>query len=214
MKQVLYWIGFRVATSQQAFIGDAFGSFNNVRMLTKKEISTMASNFSSRTQAHGRINFGTRRIKYIKAFTHWVHNFYRISGLPSMVGLSEFTFKPQLDRAFKRSNIGKSMANKTKSSAYAVSPGPLENKKQCTNWEEKFVNSTRSHIGANIIPLPYGIRANEEPDINGEHPDFRNKKVACAPLEGDIILLTGCLISILLYRSQPSSHHVTGSKQQ
>ena len=70
MKPVLYWIGLRVASSQQALVEDAFGSFNHLRMLTKKYISTMASNYSNRTQANVRMNFGTTRIKYIKAFTH------------------------------------------------------------------------------------------------------------------------------------------------
>ena len=67
----------------------------------------------------------------------------------------------------------------------AASLGPLENEKQWKHWEEKFVNYARSHIGANGVPLPYMIRENEEPDINGEHPDFINKTVACAPLEGE-----------------------------
>ena len=65
MKPVLYWIGFQVSLSQQALIEGAFSLFNDVRMLTEKDISTMTSNFSSRTQYNGRINFGTRRIKYI-----------------------------------------------------------------------------------------------------------------------------------------------------
>ena len=117
-------------------------------MLTEKYISTMASNFSSRTQANGRMNFGTRRIKYIKAFTHWVQDFYRISDLPSIVRLSEVTFKPQLDRAYTRADISKSMADPTKSSANSAFPGPLENEKRWKNWEEKFVNYTRSHIRA------------------------------------------------------------------
>ena len=34
MKQVLYWIGFQVPSSQQALTEDAFGSFNDVIMLT------------------------------------------------------------------------------------------------------------------------------------------------------------------------------------
>ena len=38
MKQVLYWIGFRVASSQQALVEGAFGSFKDVRMLMEKEI--------------------------------------------------------------------------------------------------------------------------------------------------------------------------------
>ena len=76
------------------------------------------------------------------------------------------------------------MANQTKSSADAASPGPLENEKQWKHWEEKFVNYTRSRIGANGVPLSYVIHENKEPDINGEHRDFINKTVACAPLEG------------------------------
>ena len=34
MKQVLYWIAFRVSSSQQALIEDAFFPFNYVKMLT------------------------------------------------------------------------------------------------------------------------------------------------------------------------------------
>ena len=63
MKQVLYWIGFQVASSHKALIEDAFDSFNDVRMIMEKEISTMASNLISCTQAIGRMNFGNRRIK-------------------------------------------------------------------------------------------------------------------------------------------------------
>ena len=69
-KQVLYCIGFRVESSKQALIEDAFVFFNNVIMTTEKDISTMASNFSICTKANGRMNFGIRRIKDIKAFTH------------------------------------------------------------------------------------------------------------------------------------------------
>ena len=141
----------------------------------------MASNCSSHTQANGRMDFCTRRIKNIKIFTHWVQDFYRISGLPSILGLSDVIFKPQLNRASTRDNKRKSMANLTKSSADAAYLVPLENEKQWKYWEEKFVNYTRSHIGANGVPLSYVIRENEEPDINGEHMEFINKTLACAP---------------------------------
>ena len=59
MKQVLYWIGFRVAASQQALIEDTFDLFIDVRMITKKYIRTMDSNLSSCTQTNGRMNYGT-----------------------------------------------------------------------------------------------------------------------------------------------------------
>ena len=197
IKQVLYCIGFRVSSSQQELTEYAFVLFKDVIMLTEKYISTTASNFSSRTQVNGRMNFGTRRMKYIKAFTHWVQDFYHISGLPSIVGLSGVTFKSQLDRASTRSNIRKSMENQTKSSADAASPRLLENEKQWKHWEETFVNYAISYIGANDVTISDVIRENEDPYINGEHPGLINKTVACAPLElGYFLWLTGCLFLI------------------
>ena len=85
------------------------------------------------------MKFGTQRIKYIKVFTHWVQDFYCISDLPSIVGLFEVTYKPQLDRVSTRADIGKSMANQTTSSAYAESPGPLENENS-ENIEKKSLS--------------------------------------------------------------------------
>ena len=138
-------------------IEDAFGSFNNVRVLMEKEISTIDSNLSSYTHTNRRMNFGSTRIKYIKAFTHWVHDFYRVSGLPSIFGLWEVTYKPQLNRETTRDNITRSMENQTNTLEDVESPGPLENEKQWENWEEKLVNYATSHIGANGVPISYLI---------------------------------------------------------
>ena len=66
MKKVLNWIGFWLASQQQALIEDAFGSLNDVIMLTEKDMRNMASNFTSRTQNNGRIKFGTMWIKEMK----------------------------------------------------------------------------------------------------------------------------------------------------
>ena len=70
IKQVLNWIGFRTEDAHNALVDDAFGSYDDVKVLTEKDISTMATNFSGRAGATGRMYFGTRRIKYLKAFTH------------------------------------------------------------------------------------------------------------------------------------------------
>ena len=72
IKQVLHWIGFRTEDARNALVDDDFGLYDDVKLLTEKEISTMATNFSGRTGATGRMYFGTRRIKYLKAFTHWI----------------------------------------------------------------------------------------------------------------------------------------------
>ena len=97
IKQVLHWIGFRTEDARNALVDDTFGSYEDVKVLTEKYISTMATNFSGRTGATGRIYFCTRRIKYLKSFTHWIRDFYRTSGLPTIVGLSAIVFKSQLD---------------------------------------------------------------------------------------------------------------------
>ena len=75
IKQVLHWIGFLKEDACNALVDDAFGSYDDVKVLTKKDISTMATNFSGRTGATGRIYFSTRRIKYLKVFTHWIRDF-------------------------------------------------------------------------------------------------------------------------------------------
>ena len=72
IKQVLHWIGFRTEDARNALVDDAFGSYDDVKVLTEKDISTMVTNFSGRTGATGRMYFGTRRIKYLKVFTHWI----------------------------------------------------------------------------------------------------------------------------------------------
>ena len=77
------------------------------------------------------------------------------------------------------------MENQTKTSAYAASLGQLDNEKEWKHWEEKFAKYAISHIKENGVPLSHVSRENEEPDINGEHLDFINKTVDCAPLEGE-----------------------------
>ena len=188
IKQILHWIGFRTDDKREAVYEDAFETFEYIRNLTEKDISDMASNFSSRTQANGRFNFGTSRTKLLKSFTHWVQDFYRVSDHPSIMGLSEKSFKIELDRALTRANIRKMLKDKTKTSAEATSPGPLENEKQWKSWEEKFTNYTKAHMGSNGVPLKYVIRENENPDVDGDYTDFVSKTVACAPLKGEYYL--------------------------
>ena len=185
MLQVLAWIGFRTPIPRQSLIDDAFEDFQAVGSLTEKDISNMASDFGGRTVANGRIIFGTRRTKLLQALTHWVRDFYRVSGVPTIVGLNEYTFKTALNTALAREDIRVNMAKLAKVSAEAASPGPLESERMWKQWEEQFTNYTRSHIGVNGIPLSYIIRENDAPDVDGEYNDFVSKTIACAPLTGE-----------------------------
>ena len=72
IRKVLHWIGFHTENPRNALVDDAFALYDDVKVLTEKYIRTMATNFSGRTGANGRMYFSTRRIKYLKAFTHWI----------------------------------------------------------------------------------------------------------------------------------------------
>ena len=185
LQQMLHWIGFRTAPQKASMVEDSFSSWEDVRMLSDKDIDGMATSFATRTANNGRIIFGTNRTKYVKATVHWVQDFYRVSEEPSIIGLNERTFKMQLQRALTRALIRKNLSDQTSSAADVSSPGPLEKESQWKEWEEKFANYTRAHIGASGVPLSYVIRENEDPDLEGEHPDFITKTIACAPLEGE-----------------------------
>lgn len=184
MLQILHWIGFRTEQHREALVADCFGSFEDLRVLTEKDVTTMSSDFGGR-QARERIHFGTRRTKSIKGLVHWVQDFYRVSELPSIVGLNEITFKQQLERALARADIRSSLKNQASTAADAATPGALKSEKQWKEWEEKFINYARSQLGSNGIPLSYVIRENEQPDTDAVHPDFVNKTIACAPLAGE-----------------------------
>jgi hypothetical protein len=186
--QSLYWIGFRSNEQRVNIVEDSLGSFDDIRMLSEKDISAMATEWAGRTVVNGRITFGIRRTKLLKALTHWVKDFFRISSIPHINTLNENGFKSHLQRALARSDIRSNIKDQMKIAATASSPGPLESERQWKQWEEKFNNYARSHLGANGIPLSYVIRKNDEPNLNGEFTDFLTQTIECAPLTGEYYL--------------------------
>ena len=88
IRQVLHWIGFRSLGSKDSIVNDGITSFDDTAMMTEKDISSMAISFGNRTVANGRMHLGTRRIKYLKAFTHWIRDYHRVSEIPSIIGSS------------------------------------------------------------------------------------------------------------------------------
>ncbi len=186
--QVLHWIGFRTAEQRNSIVvADSFTSWEDLKMLTEKDASAMTISFATCSQANSHIIFGTTtRTKYIKALIHWVQDFYRISGVPTIVGLHERTFKQQLQHALTRAKARKNLIDQTSSVADAASPGPLEKESQWKEWEEKFTNYAKAHIRSTTgIPFSYIIRENDNPDLTSDYPDWISKTIACAPLEGE-----------------------------
>ena len=185
--QVMHWIGFRNEVTRDHIIDDTFESFEDIKMLTEKDITSMATDWATRPTRGvvQRIFFGTRKTKYLKALTHWVEDFFRISARPTITGLTELQFKQQLERALARATIRENIKDQTSTAAASATPGPLESERKWKVWEDKFVNYTRIHLGANGVPLAYVIRPNEAPTIDGTFPDFLSQTIECAPLNGE-----------------------------
>ena len=187
--QVMHWIGFTNEDIRTRIINDSIGSFDDIRMLSVTDITSMTIDWSSRSPATQRISFGTRRTKLMKALTHWMHDFYRISLNPIITDDTEATFKSQLLRALARADIRKNFKDNTSTAANAADPGPLKLEREWKQWEEKFTNYAGAHLGAYGIPLSYVIRENDDPNPNGlsllQYPDFMTMTVNCAPLTGE-----------------------------
>ena len=101
--------------------------------LTEKDVISISADWANRTTTLGRFHIGTKQLKLIQAFTHWVQDFRRVSGTPSIVGLNENTFKAQLTHVLKRSVIRKSLKDQTATTSYEASPGPLESERK---WKQ------------------------------------------------------------------------------
>ena len=185
MFQIFHWIGYTSAAERTSLVDDGLDSYESIKTLTEKDIRGMATDFARRTVAEGRLYFGVRRSKWMTAITYWLQDFDRVSREPTIVGFNGGTFKTALTVALAREEIRANMIQQSKTSADAASPGPLESEKKWRQWEEKFVNYARSHIGVNGIPLSYVIRSNDAPDHNKTFTDFVSETIACAPLTGE-----------------------------
>jgi hypothetical protein len=186
--QCLYWIGFRTDAQRDNITNESFSNFDDIRIMSTSDVNDMASDWASRTVANGRMHFGARRSKLLKAFIHWTHDFYRVSTTPTIENLNEDSFKNELRIALTRATTRKTLSEQTKTTAEAASPGPLESERTWKQWEEKFTNYTRSHIGTHGIPLSYVIREEDNPDDANEYSDFITKTIACAPLSGEFYI--------------------------
>ena len=185
IRQIVYWIGFRGQQNINAIVDDAFSGFSDIRVLTEKYITNMSSGFASQTQADGRILFGMRRMKLLKALIHWNKDFFCVSQLPSIVGLTKNIFIYQLERALARADIYKALQDQTSTAAMAVNPGLLKSKKEWEQWEEKFTNYAAAHMGVGGVPLSYVICKADLPEPNAVYPTFVTRMIACTPLTGE-----------------------------
>ena len=81
-------IGLTIKDQRGSIYNYSMESFSDIRVLTEKYISDLSTDFFRRTQANGKMNFGMRRTKRMKALMNWVHDVYRISGYPTSIDLN------------------------------------------------------------------------------------------------------------------------------
>ena len=84
--QMLHWCGFTTAGNRNAIFNNSIGSFDDIKMMTAQDITAMSKDFGSRP-TNARISFGIRRTKKRTSMLHFVHDFIRVSDIPTIMEL-------------------------------------------------------------------------------------------------------------------------------
>ena len=106
MDIALFMIGFENAQVRERSRAEGFETFDYLKSMKEKDIRDLADLYIRRTTVgDGRFILGVRRIRYLIGIVHWVQDFVRVSGTPS---LAEFggevgAFRAALDVAFRQS---------------------------------------------------------------------------------------------------------------
>ena len=127
-------------------------------MFKEKDIPDLSTNFSGRTQDNGKIHFGIRRTKSMKALIDRVEDFYFIPGDPTIVEMNEVMFMKQLDTALYRAKIRKNIIDQSNTKAKEYYSGPLDSDNKLKEWESKSIKYLSTLIGFNVVPLTYIMR--------------------------------------------------------
>ena len=184
ISQLLRWIGF-TENQASAIIEEGFDCFDDIMICTTSDISKLALSFQKRTAAEGRINFGLKRTKRIKALLQWTRDFRRTDMEPNIDGLDQDRFLNQLVKASQRHKTRLAMKDVQELKAKEASPGPLKSEKQWNEWITALVNYLSTIVGQDRVPLSYVIREKADPDPDAVYDDFTQECIACAPLEGN-----------------------------
>ena len=129
---MLHWCGFTISTQRVAIFNDSIGSFDDIKMMTPKDITAMQRDFGNRATI-ARINFGVQRTKKLTGMLHFVHDFYRVSENPTIVGLNNATFSTALETALLRADVCQALIDQSDTLSKQASPGPLVHKENGKN---------------------------------------------------------------------------------
>jgi hypothetical protein len=185
---ILLYCGFTAPGERASIAADGFEVYEDIKILTAKDIGSLAKGFAERTVAAGRIQFGLRRTNLLKATIHWVQDFGRISREPSLDDLQDANeFKAAIEIARQRAEIRKRNSEESDSLSKAADPGKLKRQKDWTTWSRALKNYLSTILGQDGVPLSYIIREEDDPDYGLEAEpdfDFEQLSINCAPLTG------------------------------
>ena len=107
MDEALQMIGFDNAHVRERLRNEGFETFDDLKSMKEKDIRNLADSYTRRTVGDGRFIFGVRRIRYLIGIVHWVQDFGRVSGTPSLVefGGDAGAFRAALDVASSEGTI-------------------------------------------------------------------------------------------------------------
>lgn len=141
MDTILTWIGFDIAVTRERIQAEGFESFEDLKPMKEKDISDLSESYGRRTIADGRVIFGLRRIRYLIGLIHWVQDFGRVGGEPTIEGINNAAqFQAALDEAFYRADVRKVEKDQSDTVSKAADPGKLKDERKWPEWEPVFVN--------------------------------------------------------------------------
>jgi hypothetical protein len=188
MDIALQWIGFDAEATRNRIRVEGFETFEDLKSMKEKDIRDLAESYGRRTLGDGRFIFGVRRIRYLIGMIHWVQDFTRVNGIPS---LDEFAgnpiaFRTALDVASNRADVRKVEKDQSDTVSKAADPGKFKDERKWPEWEPAFVNYLSTIPGVSGVPLSYVVREVETPDGDGSYESFNERAIAFSPLNGAV----------------------------
>ena len=88
IKQSLHWIGFGTDLMKENLYDKSISPFRYLSTMNFDDVDTRAKDYVNRMLILGKLNFGIRCIKKLKALRHWVQEFCRISERSLVEGMT------------------------------------------------------------------------------------------------------------------------------
>jgi hypothetical protein len=188
MERVLEWIGFTVPGHRNTLLEEIGYDLQDFLETTQRELESLAKILQSRTPVATRVPIGLRKLRHLKACTHWAKDRDRLGLDIKLEGLDNLEnaksdFLKELTASRERAIIRSEGATSRLSRAKEASPGTLKDEKNWVDWESGLQTLFSIQVGVNGVPLAYVIR--EEDHVDGTvYPSFVEECVARARLDG------------------------------